>query len=176
MEQTPEFGKLVFGRTITNTRKFFASILRDIVLGTACLFIGSGLFWYFRGLPNAMEQAVSVVAFTLAPFGALLVAVFFWNLWLAPCELAYQAMEQKWRMNGPALCAAPNWAIWKHREAYTISEFAALLNNSDPESRSFPPSRYAYVKLLRTNESKSAGRGIVRSRNGPGGREGGKCQ
>lgn len=134
LEQTPEFGKLVFGKTITNTKRFFASILRDVLLGVACLFIGFGLFWYLRGLPNAMEQALSVIAFTLAPLGALVIVVFFWNLWLAPCELAYQALEQKAKLSGHASYSTPNYDVWKQRHVYTISEFASLLDNSDPES------------------------------------------
>jgi hypothetical protein len=148
-EQIPSFGVLVFWKTFENTKRFFASIRHDILLSVVCLSIGFGLFWYFRGMPNAMEQAVSAIAFTLAPFVVLLIAVFLWNLWLAPCELAYKAVQQKPEINDPVSCVPPNWAIWKQREAYTISEFAALLNNSDPGSRNFPPSKYAYVKLLK---------------------------
>ena len=144
-EQITSFGALVFRKTFENTKKFFASIRRDTILSVVCLSIGFSLFWYFRGMPNAMEQAVSAIAFTVAPLCVLFIAMFLWNLWLAPCELAYKAIQ----INDPVSCVPPNWAIWKQREAYTISEFAALLNNSDPGSRNFPPTKYAYVKLLK---------------------------
>ncbi|MDE2166108.1 MAG: hypothetical protein KGJ66_07200 [Alphaproteobacteria bacterium] len=79
----PSLGRLVFSVAVRNTCQAFGSTRRDFLVGVICVSFGFCSYWYFKGLPVAMEQAVSVAAFTFGPLGIVVAIVFLWNLFLA---------------------------------------------------------------------------------------------
>jgi hypothetical protein len=157
--EQPTFSSLVFGKAISETRQFFGSKPRDLALATVSIATGFGLYWYFQGWPVAMEQFASVAAFTLAPLGLVLLAVFFWNLWLAPAALAYEAAKaisthqsiEEIRLE-TSMYESVNWAIWKQRSSYRITEFASILAEIDPNTLDTAEVK-AFLSLLKEEVS-----------------------
>jgi hypothetical protein len=87
----PTFARLVFGRAVSDTARFLGYTRRDLVLGTIGLILGAVCAYKFVGKADTMSELAYIVAFTLAPGGLILFAVFGWHLWLAPSVLAYEA-------------------------------------------------------------------------------------
>jgi hypothetical protein len=132
MSAAPTFTKLVLSRAYENTKRALGNPRRDLIIGIFLAVIGSLYYWYTKGLPVAMEQLVTAAVYTFGSLGIIVTIVFLWHLCLAPFELTFgeivAARSEIAARATPAVRPAlpPNWAIWKQRDAYTISEFAAL--------------------------------------------------
>lgn len=82
--------------------------------------------------------------------------LFLWHLWLAPYELALEAIRKAARpplesfQRTPAQPAAKpvNWMIWKQMEQYTLKQFAAILAKDDPIAMTASHEQRAYLELL----------------------------
>jgi hypothetical protein len=138
----PSFGRLVFGRALSETWHLFNSKLKDALYVVLSIIVGFPLYALFWGLPNGMPRAMTdvipIVMFSFVPLGIFVACVFLWNLWLAPIALAYEATKENSLSDSPLLLAKkvvrPNWAIWKHMQEYSVRQFAAILANNDPMS------------------------------------------
>ncbi len=94
-EEERSFGRLVFNRAWYATWRFFGSAPRDIALFIFSTVGGFSAYYLFNGLPAALDQAMSVVAFTVGPLGILWLLLFAWHMWLAPMGLAYEAAKAR---------------------------------------------------------------------------------
>lgn len=124
------FGWLVFKQAVAGTRKFFGSKTRDVVLAFLALVVGFGVYWYFRGLPVAIDQLLSILMFTTVPFTLFVMSVFIWNLWLAPAALLYESRDH----HTPSGAGKVDWHPWIDMESYTARQMALILAKDDPAS------------------------------------------
>jgi hypothetical protein len=143
----PSFSRLVLHRTCTNIWEFLKSIKRDIAIAVISLGVGFSLYWHYNGLPVAMEQATSVVAFTLAPLGFVALVVILWHVFLAPFELIYQSNGMEIGKENPHPQTI-NWEIWKRRSQYKLIELAAILAKTDPTKMKLSSDGNAILELL----------------------------
>ena len=148
------FGRLVVGKALSGTKRAFESLLRDVVIGVLSAAFGFGAYWRIFGLPEAMSETLSFILFGFGPLGFIVTAVFFWNLWLAPAELAYQAALARGEVIAvaSAIPAAKhkeiNWAPWRKMPTYTIMQFAKVLAQDDPASGTQSTEASAFRQLL----------------------------
>lgn len=150
------FGRLVFGRAISDTARFFKYTRRDLILGAITVLLGGTLAYLFVGKADTMKELAFIAAFTLAPAGILMIAVFAWHLWLAPAAIAYEAaLKALMRDNPPSTADATpkpptvNWEIWKHRSALNLVEFAAILAKTNPASSVSPLEKDEFLRLIK---------------------------
>ncbi|MBL6854434.1 MAG: hypothetical protein ISS15_03040 [Alphaproteobacteria bacterium] len=145
----PSFSGLVFGRAVKDTATFLGYTRRDLIIGAIALILGAGCAYLFVGRADTMNELALIVAFTLAPAGLILFAVFIWHLWLAPSVLAYEAAQEAFKrppVAAPVPVAMPplrpaapafNFSLWKRRQTYTVFELSELLaaaGRSDTET------------------------------------------
>lgn len=162
------FGRLVFGKAVSDTIGFLRYTTRDLILGAVTLALGAGLAYVFVGKADTMKELVFVAAFTFAPAGIVLISVFVWHLWLAPAALAYEAFQKTIpeprpniasRLPGPK--PSTNWAAWKARATYTLAEFGAILAREDPGLEIETPGRESFTRLLA--EAARTGQLVIRT-------------
>jgi hypothetical protein len=159
MEKTegPTFSRLVFGKAYANTKNLFADKVKDTIFGGFLALPGGLISLYRYGLPVEMESGLSFAAATFGPIGVVVVIVFLWNLWLAPCEISYEAWRSSlYKPTTPMPRPAPsiNWTIWKKRTEYTIWEFSMILAKDDPSTSYVGTDASAYCKLIMEGISK----------------------
>lgn len=148
-EDESSFGSLVFGHAVSETWKFFKSAPRDIAMVVLSIVIGFGAFWYLKGLPVALDQLLSVLLFTTLPFTMFVVSVFLWNMWLAPAALSYEHYRRGGAPQLPLATGKIDWAPWRLRQEYTLSEFARILARLDPTSSDSDANSRTYFELLK---------------------------
>jgi len=149
----PSFGRLVFGRALADTGRFLGYTKRDIILGGITLALGGFLAYVFVGKADTLKEFAFIAAFTFAPAGIVMIAIFVWHLWLAPSVLAYEAVRSAAALSTTApkqISTAPtvNWAIWKQRSQYNLAELSSILAKEDPHGMS-SHSATAFLDLLK---------------------------
>jgi hypothetical protein len=145
----PSFGRLVVGKAISSTKRSFESVVRDVIVGVLSLAFGFFVYARLYGWPDAMKEVISAIAFGLAPFAFVLFVVFFWNLWLAPSELAYEASRQKVLLNAPSAQKKPvNWAPWRAMRVISLVQFSKVLANMDPANHAQSSESVAFYNLI----------------------------
>lgn len=152
----PSFGWLVFRRAWFGALGFFESWRRDLLAASVSFAVGESIYYRTHGLPATWADGVDNLIHLLAPVVVLWALLFVWHLWLAPSALAYEAARK-------AAAAAPvapigseqtrrprviNWAIWKQRDKFTLSEFASVLAKVDPSKPGNDADRDAMLKLI----------------------------
>lgn len=153
------FSAMVFNRAVKDTVHFFGYTIRDIVLGGVTLSLGALFAYVFIGKADTMREIVLIGAFTLAPAGIILCAIFLWHLWLAPVALAYDALReahsqavhvstQKPQPKSKPSPSPVNWTIWRQRAKYSVAELAAILAKDDPVGMGMSHEQSAYLRLL----------------------------
>jgi len=149
----PSFGWLVFGKAISDTVQFLRYTARDIALGAISLLLGGVLAYLFVGKADTVREFVFIGAFTFAPAGIVMFAVFLWHLWLAPAALAYEAVKvASLRTVSDVPFKIPerkiNWSIWKKLDTFTVAEMASILAKRDPAAGSSSNEEYSFKQLL----------------------------
>ena len=151
----PSFGRLVFGKALSDTGQFLKYTRRDLIIGCVTMVLGILLAYLVVGKTDTMKEIVFFTAFTLAPAGAVMFAIFIWHLWLAPSALAYEAA----RSAVARATAVPNetwttslidWAIWRQRDRYNLVELSSILAKEDPNGIS-SSNASAFLDLLKEN-------------------------
>lgn len=141
-EGEPSFSRLVFGKAVSDTARFLAYTKRDLIFGVITVALGAGLAWYFVGKADTMKEMVFFAAFTVAPAGIVMIAVFIWHLWLAPAALAYEVYK-----GGSASAVGPdpevNLTPMRLRAVWDVPSFAEVLRAVDPKART-PGHRFSY--------------------------------
>jgi hypothetical protein len=150
-DKDPSFGQLVLRRARRNTFDFFKSWMRDSVTGAITLAIATGLFFLFGQKSDPLlDQVVTFLIGTVATGAVILCFIFLWNLALAPEELIYelQAIETPEKSKKFAR-VPPSYDIWKIRDIYTVDEFAALLDEHEPNWSARSHRARSFIDLLK---------------------------
>jgi len=98
------------------------------------------------------------VAFTLAPAGIIMFAVFSWHLWLSPAALAYESAKAAMAVAiSPTIVPQPkygestrtDWAPWKLMPAFQIEQLAKIIALDDPANYGeLTTAAYSYRQLI----------------------------
>jgi hypothetical protein len=148
----PSFGRLVFGKALSDTGQFLKYTKRDAMLGVFSLALGGTLAYVFVGKADTLKEFAFIAAFTFAPAGIVMIAVFIWHLWLAPSALAYEAAKASVGNSKPDSVVPKkeqvNWAPWKQRSQYSLYEFAKILAKTDPAAQRLSTEGSSFLRLL----------------------------
>jgi hypothetical protein len=154
----PSFSWLVLKRAWFGALGFFESWQRDLVAFFFSFGIGEAIFYRTHGWPATWSDGMDNLIHLVTPVVVLWVLLFVWHLWLAPAALAYEAARQsvthpkskKFSDNIGTTPPKPevNWAIWKQRSNYRLTELASILAKIDPNGNDTPESE-GFLDLLK---------------------------
>lgn len=143
------FGREVLSTAWTNSRTLLRSRLQSTVTALLSFSVGVCVQLALGGLSaspaSLLISAASAIAVALILFGGK----FAWHLFLAPTEILLDAILpilESAETNGIAL--PTNYSIWKWKQKYTASEFAALLDGFDPSSLPRTANSRSYLQLI----------------------------
>ena len=147
----PTFTRLIVGKTWSNTKRFFKSVKRDLIITIIPAIVGFGALCAIKGPTMALADLVTAAAFTFGPIGFACVAVMFWYFWIAPAELAYEASRATSHYPTQKAKQPPeptDWTTWRHRSKYNAFEFAAILSKTDPIAPGMSHNESARLRLI----------------------------
>jgi hypothetical protein len=154
----PSFGWLVIVRAWQGTLETFETTWRAIVLAIVLAIVSLGVQFGHSGKDAMMADVGTTIWQTLLPIAVVGGIILFWNLWLAPAALAFEAAQKALAAaQAPASASVPmappeppiNWAIWKHRSEYNMYEFAKILAKTEPADSTLSREAAAYLRLVR---------------------------
>ena len=153
----------VFRRALGDSRSLIASDWKRCVFWFFLLPVGFLLGFLFLEEEEVKSEAVILILFTIAPFGAAAIVVFLWNLWLAPYKIIHDKLDRIEKFGSQpgeatlGLNTTPaNPSIWKHAQElklFQIAELSGGLSPHGPSEGSNDIARAVYSELFAALEA-----------------------
>ena len=127
----------VFRRAWGDTWSLITSHWKRCLFWFSLLPLGFLLGFLFLEEEEVKSEAVILILFTIAPFGAAAIVVFLWNLWLAPYKLMVDKFDE-FASNVHSLGTvvktpeAPDLERWKRVSSLKLYQVAELYGGISP--------------------------------------------